>query len=298
MYIQGVLIDDTFAEAFPMAVSRLIITADSPRLAFQAAQAATGLAFSIIGCACEAGLDGALAPGQTPDGRPGYAVLLFSYSAGKLEEDLFLRIGQAILPSATSACFNGLDTEKTAKVGGRLRYFGDGYQSSKMVDGRRYWRIPVADGEFVLDESYGLGQGVGGGNLILLGSDRAAVLAAAEAAAAAVRAVPGAIAPFPGGVCRSPSKPGSRYENVRASTNEAFCPTLRSRTETQLSPEILAVYELVIDGLTEQVVGQAMASGIRAACRPGLVRITAGNYGGKLGPYHLHLHQLLETYSG
>ena len=298
MYIQGVLIDDTFAEAFPMAVSRLIITADSPCLAFQAAQAATGLAFSIIGCACEAGLDGALAPGQTPDGRPGYAVLLFSYSAGKLEEDLFLRIGQAILPSATSACFNGLDTEKTAKVGGRLRYFGDGYQSSKMLDGRRYWRIPVADGEFVLDESYGLGQGVGGGNLILLGSDRAAVLAAAEAAAAAVRAVPGAIAPFPGGVCRSPSKPGSRYENVRASTNEAFCPTLRSRTGTQLSPEILAVYELVIDGLTEQVVGQAMASGIRAACRPGVVRITAGNYGGKLGPYHLHLHQLLETYSG
>jgi len=299
MYIQDVLIDDTFAEAFPMAVSRLVITADSPRLALQAAQAATGLAISIIGCACEAGLDGTLFPGQTPDGRPGQVVLLFSYSPEKLEEQLFLRIGQAVLPSATSACFNGLEAEKNARVGSRLRFFGNGFQSSKLLDGRRYWRIPVADGEFVLDESYGLGQGVGGGNLILLGSDRTALLEAAEAAAAAVNAIPGAIAPFPGGVCRSPSKPGSHYKNVRASTNEVFCPTLRSRTVTQLTPQVTAAYELVIDGLSEDVVGRAMAAGMRAAiARPGVVRITAGNYGGKLGPYHLHLHKLLEAYPG
>jgi formylmethanofuran--tetrahydromethanopterin N-formyltransferase len=298
MQIGDVLIDDTFAEAFPMVVSRLIITADSPRLALQAAQAATGLAISIIGCACEAGLDGILPPEQTPDGRPGQAVLLFSYSPEKLEEHLFLRIGQAILPSATSACFNGLDAKKEVAVGGRLRYFGNGYQSSKMLNGRRYWRIPVADGEFVLDESYGLGQGVGGGNLILLGSDRAAVLEAAESAAVAVSNTPGAIAPFPGGVCRSPSKPGSRYQNVRASTSDAFCPTLRSRTVTQLTRQVKAVYEIVIDGTSEEVVGRAMAAGIRAACQPGVVRITAGNYGGKLGPYHLHLHKLLEGYPG
>jgi formylmethanofuran--tetrahydromethanopterin N-formyltransferase len=298
MQIGDVLIDDTFAEAFPMVVSRLIITADSPRLALQAAQAATGLAISIIGCACEAGLDGILPPEQTPDGRPGQAVLLFSYSPEKLEEHLFLRIGQAILPSATSACFNGLDAKKEVAVGGRLRYFGNGYQSSKMLNGRRYWRIPVADGEFVLDESYGLGQGVGGGNLILLGSDRAAVLEAAESAAVAVSNTPGAIAPFPGGVCRSPSKPGSRYQNVRASTSDAFCPTLRSRTVTQLTRQVKAVYEIVIDGTSEEVVGRAMAAGMRAACQPGVVRITAGNYDGKLGPYHLHLHKLLEGYPG
>ena len=241
-------------------------------------------------------MDGALSPDQTPDGRPGQAVLLFSYSAEKLEEHLFLRIGQAILPSATSACFNGLHAEKTVKIGGRLRYFGDGYQSSKVLDERRYWRIPVADGEFVLDESYGLGQGVGGGNLIVLGSEREAVLEAAEAAAAAIDAIPGVIAPFPGGVCRSPSKPGSRYKNVSASTNEAFCPTLRSRTATQLSPDVKAAYELVIDGLSEDAVGQAMAAGMRAASKPGVMQITAGNYGGKLGPYHLHLLKLLEKY--
>jgi formylmethanofuran--tetrahydromethanopterin N-formyltransferase len=182
-----------------------------------------------------------------------------------------------------------------AKVGGKLRYFGDGYQSSKYLNGRRFWRLPVADGEFVVDESFGIGQGVGGGNLIVIGEQRSATLEAAEAAAEAVRSIRGAIAPFPGGVCRSPSKPGSKYQNVRASTNEAFCPTLRSKVDTQLELEAGAVYELVIDGLTEEIVQQAMGAAIMAACKPGVLRITAGNYGGKLGPYHLHLHKILEN---
>jgi formylmethanofuran--tetrahydromethanopterin N-formyltransferase len=294
MRIRDVLIDDTFAEAFPMWASRLIITADSPRLAFQAAQVAAGMATSIIGCGCESGLEGEAAPDETPDGRPGQVLLLFSYSPEKLEEHLFLRVGQAILPSATSACFNGLQAEKTARVGGRLRYFADGFQSSKLLDGRRFWRLPVADGEFVVEESFGLGQGVGGGNLILIGEARGATLDAAEAAAEAVRTVRGAIAPFPGGVCRSPSKPGSRYKNVRATTNAAYCPTLRSRVATQLPPEAGAVYELVIDGLNEVIVRRAMRAALLAACRPGVLRITAGNYGGNLGPYRLHLHRILE----
>jgi formylmethanofuran--tetrahydromethanopterin N-formyltransferase len=294
MRIHNVLIDNTFAEAFPMWVSRLIITADTPRLAFQAAQVAAGMAISIIGCGCESGLEGEIPPGETPDGRPGHILLLFSYSPEKLEEHLFQRIGQAVLPSATSACFNGLKAEKMARVGGKLRYFADGFQSSKLLDGIRYWRLPVADGEFVVEESFGLGQGVGGGNLILIGSNRSSALEAAEAAAEAIRTTHGAIAPFPGGVCRSPSKPGSKYKNVRASTNAVFCPTLRSRVETQLSADAEAAYELVIDGLTETIVRQAMAAAILAACRPGVLRITAGNYGGTLGPYHLYLHKILQ----
>ena len=297
MQIHGVAIDDTFAEAFPMWVSRLVITADTPRLALQAAQAACGLAISIIGCGCEAGLDGALGPDRTPDGRPGQAALFFSYSPEKLEEHLMLRIGQAVLPSATSACFNGLEAERQAKVGGKLRYFGDGGQSSKLLADRRFWRIPVADGEFVVEEAFGLAQGVGGGNLLIAGSQRGQTLAAAEAAAEAIRATPGAIAPFPGGVCRSPSKPGSRYKNVRASTNDAFCPGQRSRCATRLPPGCECVYELVIDGLSEQIVKRAMAAGMRAACQEGVVWITAGNYGGKLGPYHLHLQRILEEFA-
>ncbi|MDD5367801.1 MAG: formylmethanofuran--tetrahydromethanopterin N-formyltransferase [Anaerolineaceae bacterium] len=296
MQIEGVTIEDTFAEAFPMWMSRLVITADTARLAFQAAQAACGLGISIIGCGCEAGVEGELDPDQTADGRPGQALFLFSYSKEKLEDHLTLRIGQAILPSATSACFNGLESTTQVKVGGKLRFFGDGYQSSKLLKEKRYWRIPVADGEFVVEEAFGMAEGVGGGNLLIIGTQRAATLEAAEAAAQAVRSTKGAIAPFPGGVCRSPSKPGSKYEKVRASTNQAFCPTLRTRVETQLPPQAGCSYELVINGTSEGVVKQAMAAAIRAACRPGVLWITAGNYGGKLGPYHLYLHQILKEY--
>jgi len=295
MHRNGVLIDDTFAEAFPMWASRLVITADTPALARQAAGAATGLAFSIIGCACEAGLGEALDASQTPDGRPGQVALLFSYSPEKLEEHLLLRIGQGVLPSATSACFNGLSDGRQVKVGSKLRYFANGFQSSKLLGGRRYWRIPVADGEFLVEESFGMAPAVGGGNLILLGRQRLELLGVVEQAVSAIRSVPGAIAPFPGGICRSPSKPGSKYKNVRASTNDAFCPTLRTRVETQLPAEAGAVYELVIDGLSEHAVAQAMRAAILAACQPGVLRITAGNYGGRLGPYHLQLHKILEA---
>ena len=297
MQIKGVTIEDTFAEAFPMWASRLIITADTQRLAAQAAQAGAGLATSIIGCGCEAGVGTMINPAQTPDGRPGCELLIFSYSAEKLEEALFQRVSQAVLPSATSACFNGLAGEKLAKVGAKLRYFGDGFQSSKMLDGRRFWRVPVADGEFLVEESFGMAQCVGGGNLILVGTHRSLVLEAAEAAVEAIRKIPGAITPFPGGVCRSPSKIGSKYKNVRASTNDLFCPTLRSRTATQLPAEAEAVYELVIDGLTSESVSQAMGVGMLAACREGMLTISAGNYGGKLGPYHFYLQKILAEMS-
>ena len=292
MLIKGVWIEDTFAEAFPMWASRLVVTADSLRLARLAAETAAGLSTSIIGCGCEAGVGEDLSAGLTPDGRPGKVLLLFSYSAEKLEEHLFLRIGQAILPTATSACFNGTAGGELRPVGGKLRYFGDGYQSSKVLDGRRFWRIPVADGEFILDESFGLVQGVGGGNLLLVGAPRASVLAAAEAAVDAIHTVTGVITPFPGGVCRSPSKPGSRYKNVRASTNHPYCPGLRGRCETSLPAGAEAVYEIVIDGLAQECVARAMLAGMQAACREGVMKITAGNYGGKWGPYHFFLHRL------
>ena len=296
MHINGVLIDDTFAEAFPMAYSKLIITADTPALAMQAAQAAAGMAISIIGCSCESGLGETLEPAFTPDARPGQVLWLYSYSAEKLEEQLFFRIGQAILPSATSACFNGLQSQVMCKVGAKLRYFGDGFQSSKLLDGRRLWRIPVADGEFVLDECFGIGEGVGGGNLLLMGTDRKITLEAAEAAVQAIRNVPGAVAPFPGGICRSPSKPKGKYANVPASTNSVFCPTLRSRVETRLTLDTHAVYELVIDGDSLECVSKAMAAAIRASSRSGVTQITAGNYGGKWGKYHIYLHQILQEY--
>jgi formylmethanofuran--tetrahydromethanopterin N-formyltransferase len=294
MQIKGVTIEDTFAEAFPMYASRLVITAATGELARLGAEAASGMAFSIIGCGCEAGIGARLDPSQTPDGRPGCELLLFSYSAEKLEEHLMLRISQAILPTATTACFNGLPEGLPCKVGGRIRYFGNGFQSSKMIMDKRYWRIPVADGEFLCEESFNMVEGIGGGNLILIGKDQQAAWDAACNAVAAIRSVEGVIAPFPGGICRSPSIPGSKYKNVRASTNDPFCPTLRTRTNTRLPEKANAVYEIVIDGLTEEGVAKAMALGIKASCVPGMLVITAGNYGGKLGKFHFHLHQLVE----
>jgi formylmethanofuran--tetrahydromethanopterin N-formyltransferase len=194
----------------------------------------------------------------------------------------------------TTACYNGLPIgEKTISVGGRLRYFGDGWQISKRIGTQRFWRIPVMDGEFLCEETFGTVKGVAGGNIIVMGSEPAATLTAAERAVAAMRQVPDVILPFPGGIARSGSKVGSKYKALRASTNTAFTPTVRGQVASLLPPEAHCSYEIVVDGLTLQAVENAMRAGLHAAAGPGIVQITAGNYGGKLGPHHIRLHDLL-----
>jgi formylmethanofuran--tetrahydromethanopterin N-formyltransferase len=228
------------------------------------------------------------------------AVLLFAMETEKLQRQLRNRVGQCVLTSPGSACFAGLEGERTLKLGASLRFFGDGWQVSKRIGGRRFWRIPVMDGEFVCEEKTGATKkAVGGGNLLVLGRSLASVLAACERAVAAIGEVPDVITPFPGGIVRSGSKIGSKYKGLVASTNDAWCPTLRAESDTALPPEVESVLEIVIDGLAEADVAAAMRAGIAAACAPdsGLVRIDAGNYGGKLGPHHFHLHRLLEPAS-
>jgi formylmethanofuran--tetrahydromethanopterin N-formyltransferase len=288
---------DTFAEAFPMTVARAIITAETPVWAAIAAQEMTGYATSVIACDAEAGIERELTPEETPDGRPGVSVLVFAFSRDALEKALSNRVGQCVMTCATTACYSGLPLgEKTVGVGGRLRFFGDGWQISKQLNGRRYWRIPVMDGEFLCEETFGTLKGVAGGNMILCGADARSALAAAEAAAAAMRACPDVILPFPGGVVRSGSKVGSKYKKLRASSNTAFAPTLRGAIPSELPPGAQCAYELVIDGLTLEAVERATAAGLRAACEAGVVWITAGNYGGKLGPFHIRLHDVLARY--
>ena len=297
MTLNGVEIADTFAEAFPMTAARVVVTAVSECWAMTAATAATGYAASVIGCDAEAGIEAVLPPDQTPDGRPGAALLFFAFSRDALQKALVNRVAQCVLTCATTAVFNGMDGDagKTIQVGGQLRYFGDGWQISKLLDGKRYWRMPTMDGEFLCEDVFGTTKGVAGGNLILLGDTQANTLAATEAAVDAMRKVPGTILPFPGGVVRSGSKVGSKYKAMKASTNEAYCPTLRGVVASELPDGVNAVYEIVIDGLTLQAVEAAMWAGMRAACDcPGLKRITAGNYGGKLGPHHIHLKKLWE----
>jgi formylmethanofuran--tetrahydromethanopterin N-formyltransferase len=294
--VHSVEIEDTFAEAFPMAAARVIVTADTPGWARTAGQTATGYAASVIGCDAEAGIERELPPGETPDGRPGVSLLFFGFSRDALQKAVVNRVAQCVLTCATTACFNGLagDPGKSIKVGGSLRFFGDGWQISKLLDGKRYWRVPTMDGEFLCEDVFGTVKGVGGGNFLILAESQPAALAAAEAAVAAVRQVPGVILPFPGGVVRSGSKVGSKYKGLRASTNDAYCPTLRGLVNSALPEGVNAVYELVFDGLDLAAVEAATREGVLAATRcPGVKRVTAGNYGGKLGPHHIHLHRLL-----
>lgn len=295
MHINGVEIEDTFAEAFEMWGARLIITAHNQRWALTAAEAAAGFATSIIGCGCEAGTNDLSAEEQTPDGRPGVAALFFTTSRPGMEAQLLQRVGQGVMTSPTSACYNGLDVDDTIKVGGRLRYFGDGFQSSKLLDGRRLWRVPVMDGEFVVEESFGVSKAVGGGNFFIMAEGIEAALAAAEAAVMAMRAVPGVIMPFPGGIVRSGSKISSRYKGQNVSSNTPYCPTIRPLVASALPEGVEAVLEIVIDGLEEEAVREAMRVGVGAACLPGVVRISAGNYGGTLGRYQFHLRDFVDA---
>jgi formylmethanofuran--tetrahydromethanopterin N-formyltransferase len=297
LQIAGTEIEDTFAEAFPMTAVRLIVTAESANWALTAGRTATGYAASVIGCDAEAAIEKNLHPAETPDDRPGVSLLMFGFSRDGLQKAVVNRVGQCILTCPTTACYNGLPTAdgKTIRVGGNLRFFGDGWQISKLLDGRRYWRIPTMDGEFLCEDAFGTVKGVAGGNFLILGTTQRATLKAAEAATAAIREVLGVIMPFPGGVVRSGSKVGSKYKALRASTNEFYCPTLKGSVASALPESVGAVYEIVIDGIDQASVEEAMRRGIRAACGPEIVQITAGNYGGKLGPFHLRLHNLLAS---
>ena len=296
--LKGVTIVETFAEAFPMVGTRIIITAPSLEWALIAARTMTGFATSVIACGAEAGIERTLSPDETMDGRPGVAVLLFTMDTDKLQRQLRNRVGQCVLTSPGSACFAGLEGEKKLKLGASLRFFGDGWQMSKLVGGRRFWRIPVMDGEFLCEATTGLTKkAVGGGNLLVLGKTHAAVLAASERAVKAIAEVEGVITPFPGGIVRSGSKVGSKYKGQIASTNDAYCPTLKAVVKSDLPLDVEAVMEIVIDGLTKESIARAMHAGIHAiaegGAKQGITHITAGNYGGNLGPHHFHLKEIV-----
>jgi len=296
MKIRGVLIEDTFAEAFTMRLARIVITGRSTRWVRAAALKLTGFATSVIGCKCEAGIERELPASETPDGRPGVSVLFMTASKDDMGKRLIERIGQTVLTCPTTACYDGLPgLPDRVGVGSALRFFGDGFQSSKVVAGERFWRIPVMEGEFLVQEKFGMLKGVAGGNFLILARSADAALAAAEAAADAMASHPGIFLPFPGGVVRSGSKVGSRrIKSMIASTNDAYCPTLRAITKTALPEGVNSVLEIVINGVDSRAIASAMRVGIDAACRDGVVQISAGNYGGKLGPHHFYLRKIMD----
>jgi formylmethanofuran--tetrahydromethanopterin N-formyltransferase len=295
MQLRGVTIEDTFAEAFTMRVARVIITGRNRRWTREAALKMTGFATSVIGCKVEAGIERELAESETPDGRPGVSVLLLTMAREDLGHRLIERVGQTVLTCPTTCCFDGLpEAPDRVGVGSALRLFGDGFQGSKVIGGRRFWRIPVMEGEFLVEDKFGLQKGIGGGNFLILATDSDAALAAAEAGAEAITQVSGVILPFPGGVVRSGSKVGARRsKGLIASTNDAYCPTLRAVTASALPETAQSVLEIVVDGMDAASVSRALRVGIDAACREGVIAISAANFGGKLGPHHFHLRQIM-----
>jgi formylmethanofuran--tetrahydromethanopterin N-formyltransferase len=296
MHLGDTLIEDTFAEAFRVRFARLVVTAHDDYWLQAGLRESTGFATSIIACDTEAGVERRLPPSETPDGRPGAAVLFFGFSTEGLAKAVPNRTGQCLMTCPTVAVYDGLpEAEERIPLGKHIRFFGDGFQKSKLIDGRRYWRIPVMDGEFLVQETVGVEKGVGGGNIILQAGTLEAALSAARRAVEAIDMLSDVITPFPGGVVRSGSKVGSRYKKLAASTSDAYCPTLRGRVETKLREGANHALEIVIDGAGEAAVARAMTAALRAAAGPGVVAITAGNYGGKLGKFHFHLHKLLEN---
>ena len=294
MEINGVTIDDTFAEAFPTWICRVIITAVTKEWAFKAGTEATGFATSAIGCPCEAGVECYIPASETPDGRPGVGVL-FCASKKQLKEQVVERLAECVLTAPTTSVFNGLPSAEE-KIAVKLHFFGDGYEYQKEVGGRKCWVIPIMEGEYIGEEEFGIVKGVAGGNFFVMGENQMAALDGAQAAIEAIDKVPGTITSFPGGIVGSGSKVGSlKYKFMPASTNEKYCPTLKEKvSDSKIPAGIRAVYEIVIDGVDEKSVAAAMAAGIKAAAMvPGVKFISAGNFGGTLGPYKIELHKVL-----
>jgi formylmethanofuran--tetrahydromethanopterin N-formyltransferase len=290
---------DTFAEMFPMWVSRVLITADDEKWALTAASVATGLATSVIMSPAEAGIESIAAPNETPDSRVGVVIQIYNRNRFELKSQMILRIGQCIMTCPTTSAFDALpNAKRRLKVGRSLRLFGDGFQRKSLVGNRKVWKIPVMEGDFIVENTFGALEAVAGGNFLILAKDKASGLQAAEEAIKAIKTKASqVIMPFPGGICRSGSKAGSLKYKLKASTNHSFCPGLRALVPDSHVPEgVGCVYEIVVNGLTLEAVKKAMSAGVKAATTvPGVVRISAGNYGGKLGPYKADLKEILDV---
>ena len=287
-----VKIQDTFAEMFPLWVGRVLITAQNEKWAQIAASLTTGFATSVIAASAEASIERAVPADQTPDKRPGILIQIYNRDRFELKHQLMERIGQCTLTCPTTAAFNGLPGKRVLKVGSSLRYFGDGFQKKALIGGRKCWKIPVMEGNFIVEDGFGAQEGIAGGNFMIFAESQEAGLKAAEAAADAIRAnAPDVIMIFPGGVCRAGSKAGSLKYKLKASTNHPYCPTLRTLVPDTVVPEgVTCVYEIVVNGLNLDAIKNAMTQGVTsAACYPGVIKISSGNYGGKLGPFKAYL---------
>ncbi len=294
MQINDVDIKNTYAEGFGIKVTRILVTAATQELAKIAATEATGYGTSVIGCPAEAGIDCFVPADETPDGRPGYAIMICHAGKKALDNELMERIGMCILTAPTAAAFNLLESEDVLKTGFKLKYFGDGFEKDLEIAGKTVHSIPIMSGDFLVESTFGFKDGVAGGNFFILAKDQMTGVKAAQLAVAAIANVEGVITPFPGGMVASGSKVGSnKYSFLPASTNEKMCVTLKDEVDSDIREDADGVFEIVIDGIDEESVKAAMKAGIQAACAvDGVLEISAGNFDGKLGSYIMNLHDL------
>ncbi len=296
MELNGVEIEDTFAEAFPIKIARILITGATKKWALVAAQETTGFGTSVIACPAEAGIEKVVNGDNTPDGRPGVYIQICTFGYKALEGQLLNRLGQCVLTAPTAAMWNGLpEAEKQFDMGYKLKFFADGYESETSIGGRKAYKIPMMQGDFIAEHNIGAQDGIAGGNFIILAENQMSALAAAESAVDAISEIEGSITPFPGGIVGSGTKTGAnKYKFLKATTNEKFCPSIKDKVEGSTVPaDVNGIYEIVVDGLDQKVVSESMTAGIKAAVRiPGVKRISAGNYGGTLGPFKFKLHDL------
>lgn len=297
MELNGIPIEETFCEAFGGFFARVLVTAINENWAKIAGQIATGYGTSTIHCDAEAAIDVLVPADQTPDKRPGVVLMFFISDKKKAGNIVMNRLGQCVLTCPTTACYDALkgslspEKEFEIKVGENLRYFGDGFEQKE----GNIWNIPVMDGIFKCQDMMKVGKGIAGGNFLIIGKNQESTLKAAEASIDAIKNIENVIAAFPGGIARSGSKVGSKYSFLGASTNDAYCPTLKAKSaNSALKEGDNCVYEVILDGATEDAIKTAMKLGIEAAVKiPGVNRISAGNYGGKLGQYQYHLKNVL-----
>jgi formylmethanofuran--tetrahydromethanopterin N-formyltransferase len=294
MEINGTEILDTFAEAFPIWLSRVIITAATKEWAYTAAAVATGFATSKIGCPCEAGIEREYARHETPDGRPGISILICAEKKN-MKANVAARVSQCVLPAPTASAFDGLP-DAASRFAIRMHYFGDSYEERCIVDGRNCWKIPIMEGEYTGEERFGTVKGIAGGNFLVMGADQQSALSAATAAAGAITGMSGVINSFAGGIVASGSKVGCKNYRfpMPASTNHEYCPTLKKKCPDSQVPEgVGSVYEIVVNGIDDAAVRTALKTGIQAAADTGRVsHIGASNFNGKLGQYRFYLHEL------
>lgn len=289
---------DTFAEMFPLWAGRILVTSDNERWALTAAAVATGFATSVIMSPAEAGIEGIVPGDKTPDNRVGVLIQVYSRDRFELKKQMIMRIGQCIMTCPTTSAFDAMpNAKRKLKIGRSIRLFGDGFQRKGLIGNKKVWRIPVMEGEFIVEDTFGAAKAIAGGNFLIFAKDKSSGLKAAEKAVKAIKNKANeVILPFPGGICRSGSKAGSLKYKLKASTNHPFCPKLKKLVpDSQLSEGVNCVYEIVVNGLTVEAVKRAMGEGVKAAARvSGVVRISAGNYGGRLGPYKAFLKEVLE----